>query len=172
MHSLENKLQFDDKNNVIIHPIDVVEHLTKNFDWNADRVNEDEINIHIVGEWCKYNLTVHWNPQIDGLHMGIAFDFRPPKERIDELEKLLRLINEQLWMGHFEYWGNSDILMFRYGTLVADGQNFTDRQCHMIINHSIETCEQYYAAFQFTLWANKTAEQALMACLLDITGSA
>lgn len=165
-------MKFDEDNNLEIHPIDLVEHLAKSFDWKAERVNDDEINIHIVGEWCKYNLTVHWNAQIDGLHMGIAFDFRPPHERVDELEKLLRLINEQLWMGHFEYWGNSDILMFRYGTLVADEQNFTDRQCHMIINHSIETCEQYYAAFQFTLWADKTAEQALMACLLDIKGNA
>lgn len=165
-------MEFDDKNNPTPHPIDVVELLTNNFDWNANRVNEDEINIHIVGEWCKYNLTVHWNPQIDGLHMGIAFDFRPPHDRVDELEKLLLLINEQLWLGHFEYWGNSDILMFRYGTLIAPGQTFTSQQCHMIINHSIETCEQYYAAFQFTLWANKPAEQALMACLLDITGNA
>lgn len=165
-------MEFDENENLIIHPIDVVEHLAKSFEWDFDRINEDEMNIPIVGEWCKYNLTVHWNSQIDGLHMGIAFDFRPPKDRVDELEKLLRLINEQLWMGHFEYWGNSDILMFRYGTLLADGKGFSDRQCHMIINHSIETCEQYYAAFQFTLWANKPAEQALMACLLDITGSA
>ncbi|MCJ8324467.1 MAG: YbjN domain-containing protein [Rhizobiales bacterium] len=165
-------MKFSLKDNLHTHPIDVVENLADDFHWSADRVAEDEINIHIVGEWCKYNLTVHWNPNIDGLHMGIAFDFKPSKDRVIELQKLIMLINEQLWLGHFEYWENSDILMFRYGTLLAEGQGFTDIQCHTIINHSVETCEQYYAAFQFTLWANKTADQALMACLLDITGSA
>ncbi|MGL1919491.1 MAG: YbjN domain-containing protein [Hyphomicrobiales bacterium] len=165
-------MEFDDKGNLITFPIDVIENLAQNFDWELDRINEDEINIYIVGEWCRYNLTAHWNPQINGLHLGIAFGFRPPVERAEELEKLLLLINEQLWLGHFEYWGNSDILMFRYGTIIAEDQTFTHKQCHMIINHIIETCEQYYAAFQFTLYADKPAEQALMACLLDITGNA
>ncbi len=154
------------------HPIDTVENLARDFHWVFDRVNQDEINIHIVGEWCKYNLTVHWNAQIDGLHLGIAFDFKSPADRVAEMQKLILLINEQLWLGHFEFWENSNILMFRYGTLLADGQGFNNLQCHTIINHSIETCEQYYAAYQFTLWAGKPAEQALMACLLDITGSA
>lgn len=165
-------LKFSNENEVLQHPIDVVANLAKSFNWEHQRVNKDEVNIYIVGEWCKYNLTVHWNPQIEGLHLGIAFDFKIPLDRVDELEKLLLLINEQLWMGHFEFWGNSDILMFRYGTLLAGGEGFTDIQCHTVINHSIETCEQYYAAFQFTLWADKTAEQSLMACLMNITGNA
>ena len=165
-------MRFSIKDDLSLHPVDVIEHMAKDFGWGYERVSEDEINMHIMGEWCRYNFTVHWNPQIEGLHFGVAFEFKIPPRRVAELEKLILLINEQLWLGHFEFWGNSDILMVRYGTILAGGQGFSDLQCHTIINHTVETCEQYYAAFQFTLWADKEAESALMACLLDITGNA
>jgi hypothetical protein len=37
---------------------------------------------------------------------------------------------------------------------------------------SVEACEHYYPAFQFVLWGNKTAREAMAAAVLEVAGQA
>ena len=42
------------------------------------------------------------------------------RRRYDMLE-LVSLINEQLWVGHFDLWSAEDVVMFRHSLLLAGG---------------------------------------------------
>jgi hypothetical protein len=37
---------------------------------------------------------------------------------------------------------------------------------------AVQTCERYYPAFQFVVWAGKTAAEAMNAALFDTAGEA
>jgi hypothetical protein len=41
-----------------------------------------------------------------------------------------------------------------------------------LLNLALEACEHYYPAFQFVLWGNKTAEEAVAAAVLECQGQA
>jgi hypothetical protein len=41
-----------------------------------------------------------------------------------------------------------------------------------LLNLAVEACEYYYPAFQFVLWGNKTAEEAVAAAVLECQGQA
>ena len=79
---------------------------------------------------------------------------RPPHKRA-AIGELTQLINEQLWLGHFDQWSQQDVVMFRHALCLAGGAGANDAQCGAVVKAALDACETYYQAFQFVLWANR-----------------
>ena len=58
---------------------------------------------------------------IEALHLACAFDMRVPEPRLTEVQQLVALINEQMWIGHFDVWMQNGVVMFRHALLLAGG---------------------------------------------------
>ena len=87
-----------------LHPVDIVEQLASTNDWSFDRDAEDEISISVAGGWTDYHVAFTWLAELETLHVSCAFDLRVPERRRTEAQALIRTINEQLWVGHFDLW--------------------------------------------------------------------
>lgn len=154
------------------NPVDVVERLASVHDWVFDRSAEDEINISVGGAWSDYHVSFTWRDDLEALHLACAFHVRVPLARRDEMHRLIILINERLWLGHFDLWFQDGVLMYRHGFLLAGGAVPTARQCEAMLQTALDTCESYYQSFQFVSWAGKTADGALELSLLETAGQA
>ena len=84
-----------------INPLDVVERLATGNDWSFERASDDEITILVTGRWTDYQLSYTWMSDIEALHLACAFDLRVPERRRAEVQTLISLINERLWVGPF-----------------------------------------------------------------------
>lgn len=155
-----------------INPVDVVEHLAAIREWSFDRAAEDEIAISITGRWTDYHLSFTWMDEIEALHLACAFDCRVPERRRGEVLQLVAHVNEQLWVGHFDLWRNDGVVMFRHALILAGGMEPSGRQCEVVLEAALEACERYYQAFQFVLWAGKSAREAIDAAMFDTAGEA
>ena len=62
--------------------------------------------------------------------------------------------------------------MFRHSLLMSGGADPDGRQCEAILKTAVETCDRYYQAFQFVLWAGKTAREALDSAMFETVGEA
>ena len=100
-----------------INPLDVVESLATGNDWSFERASDDEITILVTGRWTDYQLSYTWMGDIEALHLACAFDLRVPERRRAEVQTLISLINERLWVGHFDHW-NSEGVMLTYFVFV------------------------------------------------------
>lgn len=154
------------------NPVDVVEQIAAAREWTFDRSGADEITISVKGSWTNYDISLSWVPDLEALHLACAFDFKMNGRRRGEVIKLLALINEQLWLGHFDLWRAESIIMYRNGLLLPDGTEATAVQLDMMIAAAIDACERYYQAFQFTIWAGKPADEALALVLFEVQGEA
>ncbi len=65
--------------------------------------------------------------------------------------KLLALINEQMWLGHFDIWPQEGVVMFRHALVLAGGATASDRQCEAILDAAMDAVDRYYPAFQFVV---------------------
>jgi hypothetical protein len=154
------------------HPVDVVERLAAINHWAFDRDEEDEISISVSGVWTHYNVAFTWLPDVEALHVACGFDLRIPEPRRSQAQSLVSRINEQLWVGHFDQWASQDVIMFRHALLLAGGAEPSGRQCEVILKTAVETCERYYQAFQFVVWAGKEAREALECTMFETQGRA
>jgi len=154
------------------HPLDVIERLAALNDWSFDRDGEDEISVNVAGNWADYQVAVTWLDQMEAMHVASAFDLKVTDRRKTEVLTLISLINEQLWLGHFDFWSSENVVMFRHSLLLSGGAEPTDEQAGMKIKSAVETCERHYQAFQFVLWAGKSAREALDCSMMECVGEA
>jgi hypothetical protein len=154
------------------HPVDVVEQLAAVNDWSFDREDEDEISIAVAGAWTEYQVAFTWLPDLETLHVSCAFDLKAPARRRPEVMGLVTAINEQMWIGHFDFWPKEGVAMHRHGLILSGGAQPSASQCAALLDHALMSCERYYQAFQFVLWAGKSAREALDAANFETKGEA
>jgi hypothetical protein len=154
------------------NPLDVVERMALTNDWSFERAGEDEIAILVRGKWADYRVSYTWMDDIEALHLACAFEFKVPDHCRTEVQHLLTLINEQMWIGHFDVWAKDGLVMFRHALVLAGGVTATDGQCEALLSTALDSCECHYPAFQFVVWAGKTARQALDAAVFNTVGRA
>lgn len=153
------------------NPLDKIEDLAAAHDWTVER-EDNEINMVVEGGWSDLHLCITWRPDLEGLHFACTFDLKVPAARRDEVSRLVGLINEQLYFGHFDCWRQQGLVLFRDGLLLAGGAEASRAQCEALIRLALETCERYFPAFQFVIWAGKEAQEALQSSLLETVGEA
>ncbi len=155
-----------------VNPVELVEQLAASQDWPFDRVGEDEITLTIAGNWSDYALSFSWRDDLEDLHLACAFDFKIPSTRRNEVCQLVARVNAQLWQGHFDIWIEDGGLLYRHGLLLSGGAMANSAQCEAMLAMALEACERYFPAFQYVIWAGKSAEDALDAILLETKGTA
>jgi len=106
------------------------------------------------------------------LHLACAFDLKVPERRRSEVQQLIAYMNEQMWVGHFDLWSKDGMVMFRHALVLAGGMETSGEQCKSVLSTALESCERYFPAFQFVLWAGKPAREALDAAMFETSGEA
>ncbi len=154
-------------------PIDMLENYFAAHGWTHSR-DDDEIVAKVKGSWTEYELRAIWREE-DGVLQFLAFpDIRVPDERRTALYEAIGLVNEQLWIGHFELWSSSGILLFRHAAMIegADEHTLSLEHAELLIESAIDECERFYPVFQFVLWGGKSPKEALAAALIETQGEA
>ena len=154
------------------NPLAVVENMALRNDWSFERSVEDEIAIAVAGRCANYQVSFTWLDELRVLHLGCSFEAKIPGPRMPEIRQLIAKINGQLWMGHFDLWGQDGTVVFRHSLLLDGGVSTSDRQCEVVLGRALDACEQYYPAFQFVMWAGKSAREAMDAAMFVTAGRA
>lgn len=153
-------------------PIDMLESYFEAHGWEHERL-DDEVIAKVKGSWTTYELRALWRDE-DSVLQFLAFpDIRVTDERRLEVYEAIGLINEQLWVGHFELWSSSGILLYRHAAVIeADGGTLSLASAELLVESAIDECERFYPVFQFVMWGGKTPKEALAAAMTDTQGEA
>jgi hypothetical protein len=155
-------------------PIDTLEQYFAAHGWSFERSADEEIVATFQGSWTQYELRAVWRDEDRVLQFLALPDIRVPADKRAALYETLGLINEQLWIGHFEMWASSGMLLFRHAALLdASGEPVLSLdQAETLVEAAIDECERFYPVFQFVLWADKTPQEAIAAALIETQGEA
>ncbi len=154
------------------NPLDIVEEIVGANQWPFDRTSEDELVVEITGKWCDYRLYFMWRDDLSALHFTCAFDARVPDTRRREVHDLLALINEKLWLGHFDVSLEEGMPMFRHTVPLRGLSGASVEQLEDLVDSAFTECERFYPAFQFVIWGGKGAHEAIAAALFETVGEA
>lgn len=157
-------------------PIDMLESYFAAHGWDHER-QDDEVIAKVKGSWTQYELRALWREE-DSVIQFLAFpDVRVPDDRRGAIYEAIGLINEQLWVGHFELWSASGILLYRHAAMIegateSGGGTMSLGAAELLVESAIDECERFYPVFQFVLWGGKTPAEALAAAMTETQGEA
>jgi len=155
-----------------IHPIDMVETLAAQSDWDFDRTGENQIAMAIEGQWQTYSLSLNWSAWEDTLKLLCTFEYKPPAARLPVVMELLNLINERIWSGAFTYWPEQRVLAFRYGLNLAGAVAATPQQIEAMVLSAVGLTERFYPGFQLAGWSDGSAGEAVEIAIEEAYGTA
>ncbi|WP_126172024.1 YbjN domain-containing protein [Altericroceibacterium xinjiangense] len=153
-------------------PVEMLVQLFEAHGWPCDFVSDDEVSGEIQGSWTSYKLRGVWRREDNVLQILCLPEIRIPRERHKQAFELVALINEQLWLGHFDIWSNGGILLYRHALMLGEDGLLTLRMARAAIDAAVTECDRFYPAFQFVLWGDKNPRDALEAALVDHAGEA
>ena len=154
------------------NPIDFVEDIIYSKKWTFSRAAEDELVADIASERCHYRLYFSWSEEIKAITFTVTFDLKFPYSTYKRIHELLALINEKLWIGHFDVTSKNGIPAFRHTLLASQQNEILYSQLEDLLDIAIYECEKYYPAFQFVLFEDSLPSEALELCLFEPIGKA
>ena len=154
------------------NPLDLVEDIVAANQWPFERNCDEELSVTVAGIWCDYHLGFSFNSALGGLQLASAYDMRVPGKRRGDVHSLLAMVNERMWLGHFDLWIEDGVPMYRHAVLTRGGAGLHASQMEELIKIAITECERFYPAFQFVIWGGKAPAEAIAAAMLETVGEA
>ena len=161
-----------DTENLILNPIDIVEEVIHSKKWTFSRSAEHELVAEISSEWCQYRLYFTWSEKIKAINFTITFDLKFPQNKYLAAYELLALINEKLWIGHFDITSKNGIPAYRHTVLSFPENEMLQNQLEDLVDIAIYECEKYYPAFQLVLFENAKPTKAIEISSFETIGQA
>lgn len=153
-------------------PVEMLASLFEARNWPYEYAGEDEISAEVKGAWATYQFQAIWRPEDRVLQLLCLPDIRITDTKRAAMFEALALVNEQLWLGHFDIWSNGGVVLYRHGLMLGDEGTLGPGQAQMVVEAAIEECDRFYPVFQFILWGDKTPTEALAAAMVDAAGEA
>ncbi|MEL6323748.1 MAG: YbjN domain-containing protein, partial [Pseudomonadota bacterium] len=106
------------------------------------------------------------------VHFSLTIDVKPRAGKHAAIRELVVAMNERLWLGHFDFWADENVVLFRH-TLPLTGRDAPGQgEIHAVLSAAIEAAERFIPAFNFMVWAGKTPIDAIAAVLFETDGEA
>ena len=153
-------------------PVDMLVSLFEARGWPCEAVGDDEVSGEVQGSWANYQVRGIWRREDHVLQLLCLPDIRVPDDKRAAMFEVLALVNEQLWLGHFDIWSSGGVLLYRHGLMLGDDGLLSLAQAQTAVEAAVDECDRFYPAFQFILWGDKTPAEALASALVDAAGEA
>ena len=155
------------------NPIDMVENIfsTKSFEFERRSINE--VVVEVEGKWNNMLLFFSWDENMRCLHLSCLMDIKSTIEDRSKIFELLALVNEDLWLGHFSYWTEQNMPLFKHAILLTDeNEQVLSAKISQVIDIAIKECERMYPVFKVVLTKGMDPKQALYPMLMETIGQA
>ena len=161
-----------DEDALLAHdPLDVVEHVLQAENLQFDRTEDGDLAFALSGDWKDYELWFAWRPEADCLQLCLSMDLHVKPEQKAAAYELISIINQRVWLGHYEVWEDGEII-FRHAMALMAGERPSLAQAAAMIDVAVEAADRFFPAFDFLLRGAKTPQEAIAACMFDTVGEA
>lgn len=151
--------------------LDVVEAVLSADNKAYERLDE-EMHFAASITYCDLHGVFVVREDAPSLALSLIFDLKAPRMRRGDIASLLCLLNEAIWLGHFELSSDDNALSWRMVCPLIGRDTPEPAEVAAILAAGLDACERFYPAFNFLLWAGKTPEEAAQAALFETSGEA
>ncbi len=155
-----------------LDPLASLETAAEGLGFDMDRVADTELHVMLPGVWRDIGLWFTWRSELMTLQMGAPIDLKAPVGRLCEAGHLVTMVNERLWIGHFDLWADDHSIVYRNAVILPESGVLERSQGESLIAAASEAVDRFYPAFNFLIWGGKDPEEALKASLFETAGCA
>ena len=155
------------------NPIDIVENIFMEKSFGPERQNLNEVRVEVQGKWNNMLLYFTWEESMNCMHVSCVMDIESTIEDRSKMFEFINLANRELWAGHFEYWAEQNMPVFKHSIfLYGDEGEVLESKMSQIIEIAVKECERMYPIFKAVLTKGMAPQQAFYPMLMETVGQA
>lgn len=166
-------LYLDDDVELATDPLETVEAVLGADDrFSFERAEDGDVHFNFksaVGETVGY---FSYRGELPALLFTLGFDVQAPVSRRAEAVRLAGLINENLWLGHFDVWSDDGTIIFRHAMPMIGREEISVGEIQAMLAAALDAAERFQPAFHFLILGGMSAEDASKAALFEVCGEA
>ena len=147
----------------LYNPIDTIEYIFSKDQVSCDRRKENELVAEVQGKWDNMLIFFAYEEHMRCLHISCLLNIETVTVDRGKMFELLALLNENLWLGHFSYWSEQKMPIFKHSMIMQDNEELFLGKISKIIELAIMECERVYPIFNAVMRQNVSPVQALYA---------
>ncbi|MBF0283309.1 MAG: YbjN domain-containing protein [Magnetococcales bacterium] len=152
-------------------PIGLVEEYAIDQDWSSDRPYDNELWMEIPSQWGGHRLWVAYHDDTQLLQFNCYLTLKIPDRNLSPVATAMAMINERVWLGHFEVWMEELTPVFRV-VLPLRGSSLTSEQLEDVMTSIFQESDRFYPVFQWVIWGGKSPAEAVAAAVVETDGEA
>ena len=156
----------------LYNPIDTVESIFTRRAYELDRRSDSEVVVEVQGKWNNMLLFFAWEENMHCLHMSCLMDIQSTIEDRSKIFELLAMANEELWVGHFSYWTEQKMPVFKHALIINDNEAEFERKIAQLTDIAVKECERMYPIFNVVLTKGMDPRQAMYPMTMETIGRA
>lgn len=166
-------LWIDDETETSMDPLDTVEAVISSDDrFTTERAEDGDVHFSFkctAGETVGY---FSYRGELPALLFTLGFDLQAPVSRRAEATRLAGLINENLWLGHFDVWSDDGTIIFRHAMPMIGRDDISVGEVQAMLAAALDAAERFQPAFHYLILGNMPADDAAKAAMFEIAGEA
>jgi len=166
-------LTLDDDYAAAADPMDTVEHIIGSDDrFSAERAEDGDVHFTFKSAWGETAGYFSHRGELPALLFTLGFDLQAPASRRNEAILLAALINENLWLGHFDVWADDGTIIFRHAMPMIGRDEISVGEVQAMLAAAMDAAERFQPAFHFVILGGMAAEGAAQAAFFETAGEA
>jgi hypothetical protein len=166
-------LWLDDESETPTDPLDTVEAVLGQDDrFMCERAEDGDVHFSFKCSWGETVGYFSYRHELPALLFTLGFDIQSPKSRLNEAIRLAGLINENLWLGHFDVWSDDGTIIFRHAMPMIGRDEISVGEVQAMLAAALDAAERFQPAFHFLILGSMAAEDASQAALFETCGEA
>jgi hypothetical protein len=166
-------LYLDDEVETVADPLDTVESVIESDDrFKCERAEDGDLHFSFkcaTGETVGY---FSYREELPALLFTLGFDIQAPVSRREQAVKLASLINENLWLGHFDVWSDDGTIIFRHAMPMIGRDDISVGEVQAMLAAGMDAAERFQPAFHFLILGGMDAESASQVAMFEACGEA
>ncbi|MGE0740652.1 MAG: YbjN domain-containing protein [Hyphomonadaceae bacterium] len=166
-------LWLDDETEVASDPMETVEGvISADERFQCERAEDGDVHFSFKCSWGESVGYFSYRHELPALLFTMGFDIQAAQSRRTEAVRLAGLINENLWLGHFDVWSDDGTIIFRHAMPMIGRDEISVGEVQAMLAAAMDAAERFQPAFHFLILGGMSADDAAQAALFEVSGEA
>lgn len=150
----------------------LIEEFLETNNWPHEREEDEAVQCIVPSRWGEMGGLFALRPDPPAVHFSVTLDVKPQIGKKPAIAELVMMMNERLWLGHFDYWAEEGVILFRHALPMLDRDCPSGGEIRSLMAAAVDAIDRFVPAFNFVVWAGKTPREAMDAAMFETQGEA
>jgi hypothetical protein len=155
------------------NPLDMVEELAESKEWKFTRHDDGLIDIFLPGKKAPFNASIEWQDEFSALLLACSLPVEIVGDNFGLAIEALERINQNLWLGHFDFSNQNKFPTFRHTLLLRMvAPSVAIDLIADVLDIAIAECNRFHTAFLLAQAGDERLHDDLHAAVFETIGEA